>query len=357
MTYIIGDADSQTIGDADSLTVGPVLQVSGELQVSGDLTVNNVRELDATAEDVDSSQTPLTRIRDLQTTSADVDSSTATTTRIRELAAGQRLLVGDGTTVQIDAPTTEHSAVVSGRLVVTSDLTINGEAQPAQDSDTSRAATTREREITAQASDIDRAVTALTRIRDLQATASDLDVAATTMERIRILVAAAEDVDSATSVFLPTSDSTDPRAAIKELLVGFGQWPGTEPIVEYIDDTTPKSRENTNEPAIYIHKPSSDNLEIQSGDRLNITETETVQLSIWIVGTEDETPPERAVREYRNRLINGISGYLNDNYARTQFHHLEPTDATDLRQQHITRQTDHYIYTVSIETHRLEERL
>ena len=357
MTYIIGDAESQTIGDAESLTVGPVLQVSGELQVSGDLTVNNVRELDATAEDVDSSQTPLTRIRELQSTSADVDSSTATATRIRELAAGQRLLVGDGTTVQIDAPTTEHSAVVSGRLVVTSDLTINNEAQPAQDSDTSRAATTREREIAAQASDIDSAVTPLTRIRELQATASDLDVAATTTERIRILVANAEDGDSATTVFLPITEATDSRRAIIDILSNIEQWPGQKPIVKPIEDTTPKTRQNTTQPAIYAHKPVGDELTRFSAESLALEEDETVELYIYILQTEDKTPPERAAREYRNRVINVLSAYMNDNYTRTEFLYLEPSGATDARASTIARQTDHYVYTVEIDTHRLEQQL
>jgi hypothetical protein len=357
MSLTIGDTESLTIGDAETKTVQRRLQVSGELQVSGNLTVNNVRELDASAEDGDSSQSPLTRIRELQSTSADVDSSTATTTRIRELAAGQRLLVRDGTTVRIDDPTTEHSAVVSGRLVVTSDLTINDEAQPAQDSDTSRAATTREREITAQASDTDASLTPLTRGRDLQATASDVDVATATTERVRILVANAEDGDSATTVFLPSSASTDPRRAIIDILQGNSEWPGQEPIVKPIEQTTPKTRQNTVHPAIYVHKPVDDELTRFSAESLALEEDETVELYIYILKTEDETPPERAAREYRNRVINVLSAYMNDNYSRTEFLYLEPSGATDARASTIARQTDHYVYAVEIDTHRLEQQL
>ena len=315
MSLTIGDTESLTIGDAETKTVQRRLQVSGELQVSGNLTVNNVRELDATAEDVDSSQTPLTRIRELQGTSADVDSSAATATRDREMIA------------------------------------------TAADVDVALANATREREIAAQASDIDSAVTPLTRIRELQATASDLDVAAATTERIRILVANAEDEDSATTVFLPITEATDSRRVIIDILSNIGRWPGQKPIVKPIEDTTPKTRQNTTQPAIYVHKPVGDELTKFSAESLALEEDETVELYIYILQTEDETPPERAAREYRNRVINALSAYMNDNYARTEFLYLEPSGATDARASTIARQTDHFVYTVEIDTHRLEQQL
>ena len=357
MTYIIGDNESQTIGDTESLTVGPVLQASGELQVSGDLTVNNVRELDANASDADNATAPLDRTRNLSAIASDADQSNANVTRLRELAAGRRLLIDDTETVVVGEPTTEHSAVVSGTLVVTSELTLNGEAQPARDADTATTTAARERELVATASDSDSSQTPLTRIRELDATASDSDIASVEVERVRFLVASAEDGDSATTVYLPSTDATDPRTAIIELLSNAGEWPGQEPIIKRIEDTTPKTRQNTTQPAVYVHKPVDDDLTRFSAQSLALEEDETVELYIYILETEDETPPERAAREYRNQVINTLSGYMSDNYTRTEFLYLEPTGATDARASTIARQTDHYVYSVEIETHRLAQQL
>ena len=320
MTYIIGDTDSQTIGDAESLTVGPVLQVSGELQVSGDLTVNNVREAEATAVDVDSATAVTTRIRELAAATTDADSSTAVTERGRELLTtatdtdvgqsdaerirnlvagriGETFLIRDGTTETISDPTTASNVQASGRLVLTSDLTVNGRTRAAQDS------------------------------------------------------------DSGTTVYLSSTDATDPRAAIIELLERFEPWPDTDPLIKRIEDTTPKTRQNTTQPAIYVHKPVGDELTRFSAESLALEEDETVELYIYILQTEDQTPPERAAREYRNRVINALSGYMDDNYARTEFLYLEPSGATDARASTIARQTDHFVYTVEIDTHRLEQQL
>jgi hypothetical protein len=191
----------------------------------------------------------------------------------------------------------------------------------------------------------------------LDATASDSDIASVEVERVRFLVASAEDGDSATTVYLPSTDATDPRTAIIELLSNAGEWPGQEPIIKRIEDTTPKTRQNTTQPAVYVHKPVDDDLTRFSAQSLALEEDETVELYIYILETEDETPPERAAREYRNQVINTLSGYMSDNYTRTEFLYLEPTGATDARASTIARQTDHYVYSVEIETHRLAQQL
>jgi len=316
MTYLIGDTESQTIGDTESLTVGPVLQVSGDLQVSGNLTVNDVRKLDADAFDPDSSVAPLETIRELTVLASDADQSSTNITRLRDMIAA------------------------------------------ANDVDTAVADAVLVREIVATASDSDSSQTPLTRIRELDSDASDADnVAGIETERVRFLVASADNTDSAATVFLPVSTSVDSRETVIELLSKVKRWPDQDPIIKRVEDTTPKTRQNTTEPAIYVHKPVDDDITRFSAESLALEEDETVEIYIYILETEDETPPERAAREYRNRIVNVMSGYMNDNYTRTEFLYLEPTGATDARASTIARQTDHYVYSVEIETHRLAQRL
>jgi hypothetical protein len=72
-----------------------------------------------------------------------------------------------------------------------------------------------------------------------------------------------------------------------------------------------------------------------------------VRLDIWVLGNQSEA------REYRNRVIDVFQDYMNDNFTRTEFHDVDPQESTDFRHQKVTRQTDHYIYSVEIEFERL----
>jgi hypothetical protein len=357
MPLTIAGGDSLTIGPTESETIQRELTVSGELTVQGNITVNNVRELLATAADSDASQFSLTRVRSLQTSAVDVDSSTIVSTRIRELTAGRTLTVPSGQTLTVDTERTEHSATVAGELTVTGELTLNGVLNPAADADGATTALSQSRTLTATATDSDALNTALSRIRELITTASDIDIAQAVASRERTLIASASDPDSGITVFTPTSFATDSRTAIIELLDGFGNWPGETPLIKRVEETPPKQRENTLTPAIYVHKPTGDDINRFSAEGLAYTENETVELYIYILESDDETPAHRAAREYRNRVINGLSTYLNDNYTRTAFHSIETVNSTDARAQKTARKTDHFVYTVEVETFRLSQRL
>jgi hypothetical protein len=352
MTYLIGDTESQTIGDAESLTVGPVLQVSG------DLTVNNARKLDANASDTDSNQSSLKRIRGLSATASDSDSATASLDVVSTgLLLSATASDGDSATSATDRGR-DLNAIASDTDKSNTNITRLREiVAAASDTDKATANSLRTRELEAIASDTDDSQTLLTRTRELDASASDSDAATVTEKRVRLLVAEADNSDSATTVFLPGSTSIDPRKTVIEILSSAGRWPGQTPIIKPVEQTTPKTRQNTTEPAIYVHKPVDDDLTRFSAESLALEEDETVELYIYILETDDETPPERAAREYRNRVINVLSGYMNDNYTRTEFLYLEPTGATDARASTIARQTDHYVYSVEVETHRLAQQL
>lgn len=357
MSLTIDSGETKTLGSGETLTVNRTLQVSGLLQNSGLVTVDNVRELNATATDADTATATTERVRDLSAQPIDSDTATATTNRIRELSAGSRLIVGDGETETISTATTEASTQVSGRLVVTDNLTLNGRAKPAQDAERALATTNRVRDLSATATDTDKITVSISRIRGLSATATDADSSTATATRVRELSASAADEDTATVVFFPLSEETDPRAMVVDILNTISIWPCAKPNVEVAEDVTRKAKENRIEPSLYVYKDGSDDIERFSADGLELSENESVRVDIWILSSCNESPVATISREYRNRVVNIMSAYMNDNYTRTEFHGIEPVNSTDFRQQNITRKTDHYIYSVEIETHRLKEAL
>jgi hypothetical protein len=131
-------------------------------------------------------------------------------------------------------------------------------------------------------------------------------------------------------------------------------WPAAKPDVKRGESVPWKSRENTVEPRIYVAKPTSDELDGFSADGVALTEDETIRFDIWIL--EGKNPDELA-RQYRNQVINRLYQYSNDNYSNTEFQEVQPTNSTDFRAQSSGRQTDHYIYTIEVDWHRLVNRV
>jgi hypothetical protein len=131
-------------------------------------------------------------------------------------------------------------------------------------------------------------------------------------------------------------------------------WDYGEPLVEKWEDTTMKGKQNASDTYIYVHKPEGDGIDrfSASGDLLN--ETDSIRLSVWYPGNVNDSPSsDIRAKAYRDNLIDLFRTYMNDNFQNSTFHNIEPTDATDFRHQAIARQTDHYIYGVTVETDRL----
>ena len=124
------------------------------------------------------------------------------------------------------------------------------------------------------------------------------------------------------------------------------------PVIDFWDSVTQKAKENQTNPAIYVHSSGEEGLNRFSADRGTLEETETVLASVWVLGNSKREARKRA-RQYRNAVVRIFKSYMNDNFRDTEFHNIEPVNATDFRSQHIPRQTDHYIYTVEIEAERL----
>ena len=290
---------AKTVEAGETFTVdedkrlGTPVTVEGDLVVEQTLTVDPVIDSQAQAVDTDSATATIEIIviRELTATSIDVDSATAITERVRDLIGS--------------------------------------------------------------ANDVDSGSAIAKRSRELNAESTDIDAATGNLERIRALIASAVDSDSATTLYLPSTTSTDPKQAAIDIIKAIGKWPGDTPLVKPSEQVPHKTKENTLQPAVYIHKPTVGEIERFSADRLDTVETETVNLTIWILEGTNNTNPETLARQYRTTLVNLFSEYMNDNFKRTEFHNIEPTGSTDFRQEHIARQTDHYIYTVEIETERL----
>jgi len=152
----------------------------------------------------------------------------------------------------------------------------------------------------------------------------------------------------------PNIDATDPRVAVKKAIEDSGLWPYSDPVINFSEQVTHKAKENERETAIYVSTENTEEIDRFSADGVDYREDETVSADIWVLNEEGVTP-KQAAREYRTRVINHIKQYASDNYSSTDFHRIEPDNASDFRQEHVARQTDHYIYSVEVATHRLRD--
>jgi len=371
MSDTVPSGTTETVPSGTTKKTRGVLTVEGNLVVEGRVQV--VETVTATAADADSSTSTTTRVRDLASASLDADSSTSLTTRTRTLTTKRSLNVKSGETETIASGTTaeKDDVQVAGRLVVEGNLIVTDGLQDADtsinaltrrrlldsesdDADSSQALAREVRTITAQADDAGSAIISLQRLRKLLTNASDADSASVTTRRVRDLVGDGTDVDASVAVLLPRSRFTDPREAGVDLLEQTYNWPDAKPEVKRAESVPWKSRENTIKPRIYVQKPTSDELDRFSADGSDLTEDETVRFDIWIV---DGDNPAELARQYRNQVVNRLYKYSNDNYSNTEFQYIQPTNSTDFRAQTSSRQTDHYIYTIEVDMHRLVERV
>ena len=108
----------------------------------------------------------------------------------------------------------------------------------------------------------------------------------------------------------------------------------------------PKSRENRPDPAVYIYN-SDEEIDRYSANTTELAETTTIRLDVWTLAGATEA------KAYRDDIVTTFKQYMRDKYNRTEFLDIEPSDAVDIRQTKISRQTDHYIYSVELEFERL----
>lgn len=147
---------------------------------------------------------------------------------------------------------------------------------------------------------------------------------------------------------MSVSDATDPTDAVIDILVDSdtSEWSFPKPSIERYEDVPVKSRENAQADYLYVHSPTEMTLERFSADPVVQTEDGSAQILVYALA-------EARARQHARDSVTILRGYMNDNYAATEYHDIEPTAIIDNRAQKIARQTDHYIYAVDVEMERI----
>lgn len=333
MTQTVSSGDTLTLASGDTKTVERVLTVEGEVEVEGRLIVNNVHTLESV--------------------SNDADTSTGTLNRIRNLIAGESpLKISSGDTVTVDSQQREGGVVVEGRLVVNDVLEVTN-TQPAKDADSTDIFLENFIPFVGNATDTDTSTATAKRTRDLASQSVDADSTTATLNRIRNLISDISDVDDAEAKILFSSAKTDPRQFAIDVMDNISNWPDGQAEIYRNEDVPHKSKENNADPAIYVHIPTGGDSERFSAEKVDLIETDTVRMNIWIAPNANKDGAALA-RDYRDKVVRIFQRYMNDNFEFTEFHDVQPTETTDFRHQKIARQTDHYIYQVEIETERID---
>jgi len=117
------------------------------------------------------------------------------------------------------------------------------------------------------------------------------------------------------------------------------------PIWEYSHN----DRINFPNPALYVYAPTEASINKFSIDGNATNQTNTIEILIM---TLDETQ----TRVYQSDVIAGLTQLYDDNQQQTAFHRFANITASDIRNEHITQQTDHYIGSVTVEVQKFTKR-
>jgi hypothetical protein len=113
------------------------------------------------------------------------------------------------------------------------------------------------------------------------------------------------------------------------------------PIWEYDHN----DRVNYADPAFYVWSPTDADISKFSIDGDNLLEDTSVEVLIF---TLDATK----TKNYQRDVLEILSDYYDDNTDNTSYYEIAPQSASDLRNEHISGRTDHYIASVTVETNR-----
>ena len=126
----------------------------------------------------------------------------------------------------------------------------------------------------------------------------------------------------------------------------FNAWTNAEPPrIVPIWEVDHNDRINYADPALYLWSPTDADISKFSIDGDNFLQDSTVEILIF---TLDPTQ----TKEYQSDVIDILSAYYDDNTDRTNFYEIAPQSAADLRNEHVSGRTDHYIASVTVETNR-----
>jgi hypothetical protein len=151
---------------------------------------------------------------------------------------------------------------------------------------------------------------------------------------------------------LPTSTNKDVIEMVKEVLQGaeaFGFWSLSEPDFYRQNEVSQRDKQNNESPSLYVWSPIDADLAQFSGDTDSQTDIRTVEISIWTLDNSN-------THTYHEDCIDLLQEYADDNYTNIEFHHIRTNASSDMRAEHIARQTDHYIMNVQAEVHDLRNK-
>jgi hypothetical protein len=117
-----------------------------------------------------------------------------------------------------------------------------------------------------------------------------------------------------------------------------------EPIWEYSHN----DRINFPNPALYVYAPTEATVDKFAIDGDSINQTNTIEILIMTLDEVD-------TRGYQSDVVSGLTQFYDDNQQQTGFHRFENITASDIRNEHITQQTDHYIASVTVEVQKFTD--
>lgn len=143
----------------------------------------------------------------------------------------------------------------------------------------------------------------------------------------------------------------DPVDALVEILeaAGTGEFRNTKPEIYRYDSVAPKGKANTADDAVYVFEAAGltlDRFGVEPGSQDEQTEDGGIQIQIWAL---DAT----RAKEHGKDIVRYLQSFLSDNYSESEFLRVEPESLSDSRAAKTVRQTDHYVYSIEVATHRL----
>ena len=117
-----------------------------------------------------------------------------------------------------------------------------------------------------------------------------------------------------------------------------------DPIWEYSHN----DRINFPKPALYVYAPTEATVDKFSIDADTTNQTNTIEILIMTLDQE-------RTRAYQQDFVRYLTQFYDDNQTETGFHRFQNITASDIRNEHITQQTDHYIASVTVEVQKFTD--
>lgn len=149
-----------------------------------------------------------------------------------------------------------------------------------------------------------------------------------------------------------SSTATEPVETLEDILSGVAstEWTNADPqVFRWWEHSQSERGPGQGQPAhIYILQTTNTPVDPISADGILLEENPTLEVFIY-------TFSETETGEYARDVIQILSQYFADNQNLTEYFHIEPSGIEDFREQKVTQQTEHYVYTVEIEMQKLTD--